>query len=208
MLKSSPVITQYEIISMCIANDSSCALAVTKRSEFMTYIAIYCLKTHELIHEEKLEGDCIKAKEVEQNADGSQFAIMYLDDGRFRLRFFTKLSLDSEDDVEYNTVYFNELLNINNDTMPIHDFPDPYCTCAFISDTQVFVNLFHGHSQTHYHFIWDTNLRNIIGIDGSKEPITHNMECLSSNFPYKSFYSDDNKELYCFYRDGQAFTIK
>lgn len=56
---------------MSIANDGSCVIAVTKRSEFMSYIVIYCLKTFELLFEEKIEGDCIKAKEIEQNSDGN-----------------------------------------------------------------------------------------------------------------------------------------
>ena len=50
---------------MTIANDSSCVITVTKRNEFISYVVIYCLKTYELIFEEKIEGDCIKAKEVE-----------------------------------------------------------------------------------------------------------------------------------------------
>ena len=71
LLKSSPVITQYDIVSMALANDSSCAIVVTKRSDFLSYIVIYCLKTNEVIIEEKIEGDCIKAKEIEQNAEGN-----------------------------------------------------------------------------------------------------------------------------------------
>ena len=65
LLTSSPVVTLYEIVSMSISNDSSCVVAITKRSEFMSYIVMYCLKTYELLFEEEINGDCIKAKEVE-----------------------------------------------------------------------------------------------------------------------------------------------
>lgn len=167
LVKSSPVVSQYAISSMSIANDSTCVISVTKRNDFISYIAIYCLKTYELIFEEKIEGECIKAKEVEQNPSGTQYAIMYLDDGKYRLRLFYKEER-SEHDIEESTVQFNEMLDIDNFTMPNHDFPDPYCTCAFISDTQIFINLFHGHSQTHYHFIWDTSTRKIIGVNGTE----------------------------------------
>ena len=33
------------------------------------------------------------------------------------------------------------------------------------------------------------------------------MKCNNKNFPYKSFYSQENHEIYCFYRQGQAFII-
>jgi hypothetical protein len=92
--------------------------------------------------------------------------------------------------------------------MPNDDFPDPYCTCVFVSSTKLFINLFHGHSQTHYHFIWDTETSKIIGVEGSEQPVKKQLECLNSNFPYKSFFSEDNNEIYCFYRDGIAFSMK
>ena len=57
--------TQYVIVSMCIANDSSCVIGVTKRNDFLSYIVIYCLKTYQIIVEEKIEGEFIKTKEVE-----------------------------------------------------------------------------------------------------------------------------------------------
>ena len=33
------------------------------------------------------------------------------------------------------------------------------------------------------------------------------MDCSLKNFPYKSFYNDENEEVYLFYRQGQAFVI-
>jgi len=33
------------------------------------------------------------------------------------------------------------------------------------------------------------------------------MDCNSKNFPYKSFYNDEEHVIYSFYRQGQAFTI-
>ena len=44
-------------------------------------------------------------------------------------------------------------------TMPIDEFPDPFITCCFIDDDSIFVNFFYAHTQTHYHFIWDTKRR-------------------------------------------------
>jgi hypothetical protein len=44
-----------------------------------------------------------------------------------------------------------------------NDFPDPFITCTFITDDKLFVNLFHNHSFTHYHFIYDIKSRSVVG---------------------------------------------
>ena len=54
---------------------------------------MYDLENGELCFEELIGGDpnqYIKANEVIQNEDGTQYAIVYNDDGRFRLRTFGK----------------------------------------------------------------------------------------------------------------------
>ena len=33
------------------------------------------------------------------------------------------------------------------------------------------------------------------------------MDCTANNFPYKSFYNDEDGVVYSFYRQGQALTI-
>ena len=34
------------------------------------------------------------------------------------------------------------------------------------------------------------------------------LDTIDKNFPWKCFYNEDAKEVYVFYRQGQAFTIK
>ena len=34
------------------------------------------------------------------------------------------------------------------------------------------------------------------------------MNCQKKNFPYKSYYNDEKKEIYTFYRQGHSFIIK
>ena len=36
----------------------------------------------------------------------------------------------------------------------------------------------------------------------------HEMNCNRMNFPYKSFYNPEDDVIYCFYRQGEAFTIE
>ena len=47
--------------------------------------------------------------------------------------------------------------------MPIQGFADPFCTCSFITDERVFVQLFYNYSLTHYHFIYNHSTRSIEG---------------------------------------------
>lgn len=67
----------------------------------------------------------------------------YFDDGLFKIRVFGKgnetiFRADEQKDLE-----FNSLLGIDDSTEAIDNFPDPMCCCCFISDTIIFVNIFH-----------------------------------------------------------------
>jgi len=88
-----------------------------------------------------------------------------------------------------------ELDDLNNHTMPIYNFPDPFITCCFINEDWLFVNLYHNKTCTHYHFFYNCETKEIQG----KEKIF--MEGSSSlNFPYRCFYSEDENEVWSFYR--------
>lgn len=94
LLVSKNVPTMYPICSVIITYDSKSAVTVTKRNEREYYIKMYDLEgDNEMTFEEKIGGgktDYIKLKEVEQNHNGSKFAMCYFNDGRFKLRSFEK----------------------------------------------------------------------------------------------------------------------
>ena len=90
----------------------------------------------------------------------------------------------------------NKCLNINNYSMAIDGFPDPFIVCTFISDDRVFVNLFYNYEQTHYHFILNTTMMQI----ENDKVVSMHLESSLRNFPYKCFYNNEEKEIYCFYR--------
>ena len=81
--------------------------------------------------------------------------------------------------------------------MAIEGFGDPFIVCCFISDSLVFVALYHNFSDTHYHFVYDIEKRAIHG-----ETVSFKMDSNKKNFPYKSFYNEDLNEVYLFYRQG------
>jgi len=115
--------------------------------------------------EEKIGGkpeSYIKLKEVEQASNGKKYAIAYNDDGVFFLRTFEKKTRTTAD-IFKDEVNINKLLNINNYTMCNNSFPDPFITCCFVDNDTVFVNLFHNYDMIHYHFIYDTKTKKIVG---------------------------------------------
>lgn len=56
------------------------------------------------------------------------------------------------------------MFGLNDYTMVIDIFPDPFITCCFTTDDFIFVAFFHNYSQTHYHFLWDIEKRKVVGI--------------------------------------------
>jgi len=86
--------------------------------------------------EHDIRGKFLKVKEPEQNSKGNIFLLPYIDDGFFKVLIFTKFSRLAEIDV-------NELLKIDNSTLPMIGIPDPLITACFVSDSQVYVSLIH-----------------------------------------------------------------
>lgn len=165
LLKSTNVPTLYPICSVIISYDSKYAITVTKKDEREYYVKMYDLETYELEFEEKIGGkqdDYIKLKEVEQNSKGNKFAIVYFNDGNFKLRTFTSKPR-SEQEVAQNELDINKLVGYDNWTMAISGFPDPYITCCFVDDNRVFVNLFYNFKLEHCHFIYNIETKKVEG---------------------------------------------
>jgi len=77
-------------------------------------------------------------KEVAQNAVGDKYAQCYFNNGKFLLRTFDRTER-TEEEITKNEVCFNDLLKINDHTMPVSNFPDPFITACFINDDLLFV---------------------------------------------------------------------
>jgi len=86
--------------------------------------------------------------------------------------------------------------------MIIDGFAEPFVVTCFIGDDKLYVALFHTPTLTHYHFLWDTVKNTMVG-----SPVSIKINCNVKNFPVKCFYNDDKDEIYCFYRQGQSYTI-
>jgi hypothetical protein len=77
---------------MIITHTKEHAVAALKVNEHKSYVHIYELMTQELVWEVPIgEGkltQCIKCNELEQNHDGTYFALCYMDDGKFFVKTF------------------------------------------------------------------------------------------------------------------------
>jgi hypothetical protein len=123
-----------------------------------------------------------------------------MDDGRFKLRVFGKEQRELKD--QFDQLDINKVLNLDNHTIPVAGFPDPYITSCFIDDDRIFVNFFHNVKLTHYMFIYSIKSNKIVSEVEHRE-----MECTKKNFPYKTFYNSEDNEIYTFYRQGQGYSI-
>jgi hypothetical protein len=148
-----------------ITYDSSRTIVVTKEDDTAYHIRQFNLNTQELVCTERYggtENSYIKMKDVEQNSTGDKYAIAYIDDGNFKLRVFDKEPRTEEQALE-KELDVNKALGINNHTMPIDGFGDPFITCTFVTGTILFVNLFHNGDLKHHHFFYDSEKNEIFG---------------------------------------------
>lgn len=92
--------------------------------------------------------------------------------------------------------------------MPIDNFPDPFITCVFVTDTLIFVNLFHNKMKKHFHFFYHTDTKEI-STRGEMGQFTELdfTDSNDKNFPVKAFYNSEYNEIYSFYRQGQSFRV-
>lgn len=91
LTKSKNVVTMYPLVSCCITYNSKSAVTVTKKNDKEYYVKQYSLESYKMTFEERiggLESDYVKLKEVEQNSNGTLFAIVYSNDGVFMVRTF------------------------------------------------------------------------------------------------------------------------
>jgi|TARA_B110000285_G_scaffold233155_1_gene306099 hypothetical protein len=113
------------------------------------------------------------------------------------MRYFDKEERTIEQ-IEENEVDVNALLGLNNYTMPIQGFADPFITACFITDDLIFIDLFYNNTLLHYHFIYDCKKRCI----KDNKIYNREMKCTHKNFPQKSFYNDIDNMVHIFYRQG------
>lgn len=111
------------------------------------------------------------------------------------MRTFTK-EQRYQRQIDEDEVKFNDMLGLDNFTVPNDEFSDPFITSCFITDQQIFVVLFYNHTQKHHHFIWNTTTRKLGKV------VIKMMDCISANFPQKCFYNEEKNEIYIFYRQG------
>ena len=88
MLRQKYVDTEHELVEAEIARDSSRTLCCTRVNEKEFWIKMYNMETLELQFAEQILGDYLKMKLCAQNSTATKFALVYNDNGVFKLRTF------------------------------------------------------------------------------------------------------------------------
>ena len=65
-----------------------------------------------------------------------------------------KVEINANDEGYYFDINNNPAMNMNDHTIPVAGFSDPYITSAFIDNDRIFVNLFHNVELKNYQFIY------------------------------------------------------
>jgi hypothetical protein len=193
--------TMWFIINMAISFDSKVAITITMKNDRTYFIKMYSLESKEIVFEEMIGGgekNYIKCKEIVQNDNATLFATSYIDDGKFFVRYMAKTEkVRSPELIKSSTLDINSLLKLDDWTMIIDGFAEPFVSCCFVGLDTLFVFLFYTPKKTHYHFLYNTKTNQMVG-----SPVEITLDCNAKNFPVKCFYNDDKDEIYAFYRQG------
>jgi hypothetical protein len=189
--------TTYPLVNVVITQNSKHCIAIASKNDEHFEIQGFCLThKHRVWTKEYSNGKYLKMNLIEQNADGTEFAIAYQDNGYFRVIF-----INDKGEV-LDTLDVTDLLKIDEQSTPITGFMEPLITTCFIKNREVFVQAYHRIEKKHYHFIYDYGLKQVLNQTTASEL----KDCSTINFPVKSFYSSITNCVYTFYRQGQCIT--
>lgn len=113
------------IIDIIINQIGDRVVCLLKESDTKYIIKQYCLETYQCLNHMEIAGDYIKANKIEQNEQGDMFSVAYLDDGYWKLLVFNFTDVIVDFDI-------NSHFNIDNSTMPVMGFDQPFSTCCFL----------------------------------------------------------------------------
>jgi len=113
-----------EVIEILLSTGSKYIIALTRKNVKVSELMIWDTGSLRRVQTFQLEGIFIRAQEVVENADGSEFAVAYNNDGAMRLFIFTpeKVIID---------VNVNKACNVDICSLPLPNFPSPIASCCF-----------------------------------------------------------------------------
>ena len=165
MVKNTRLETSEPVISISIAFDASMLIVLTNKSDARFIITCYDLKEDQKICGRETFGDddssFVRIKQIEQYIDSTLYAVVFIEDGEFKLTTLGCESLHENCTIcckhRIKDLNLSHLLGLNDYAEPLEDNLDPFIACSFIDEHTLFVNLFHAHpsSMEHYHFFFD-----------------------------------------------------
>ena len=199
LTKRSIINTRYSIISMTLSYDSIMAMTVLFDSHKRYLVRMYNLesKHRNMTHckEYEIKGNYIKTLEIAQNDCGMYYSLPYTDDGEYWVLIFNQ-------NEELDRLNVSKILNITDKSRTMKNVQNPMILSEFIAcenghGGEIFINVFHRKSLTHYHFVYSFMTKRVV-----TKPIKIKLNCTNLNFPHGCFYNGLTDEVYCFYRQG------
>ena len=128
-------------------------------------------------------GTYIKMNQIEQNSDGTIYAIAYQDNGWFGVKIINNRG------TELDKIDINKFLDIDDLSKPITGFWEPLICACFIDKDDLFIAVYHRLNRKQYHFTYSFKQKKAL----SEVKAMEIEGCTLLNFPIKSFYSTVTK---------------
>jgi hypothetical protein len=155
-------------------------------------ISSYSLTSFRRRWEVLISGNHLRMNEILQTNDGSTFAVAYQDSGVFHVKV-----IDNEGS-ELIDLNVSDVLGIDAGSKPIHGIYCPLVTACFIPNDRLFICAYHRYKRRQYHFVYSLANKSV---EGEPQHVDI-LDCSQRNHPIKSFYSEETKECYTFYRQA------
>lgn len=128
--------TESDVVSCDMSNDSTRLLVVLKTTDEHFQVKQFCTKKFQCKFSHDLEADYIKAAKIIQDKHGEMYCLPFLKDGTFHLLIFNKKTVITDFEI-------NKELELDNQTRPNDNFPYPMMDACFLTNQNLFVNVFH-----------------------------------------------------------------
>ena len=97
----------------------------------------------------------------------------------------------------------NEICGIDEESKPILGFQNPMVTACFNHEENIFIGVHHRILSIQYNFIYSFKDGGQVLSQIRKSQLVNSTML---NFPNKSFFNEQDKMIYTFYRQGHALT--
>ena len=126
--------TDMKVVEAIVTYDSKHAVVVLSDGDTEFELQEYDVAEAQLVFSKEYKGTYLKMNNIEQNSEGTVFAIAYQDNGSFYVNIITNTGK------EIDTVEVSKALSLDDKSKPVTGFMEPLITCCFTGvENQLFI---------------------------------------------------------------------